>query len=155
MIVYQRHINHKLLILWIIFVLLLLTFAFSIAAEKLNLSYFTGVLLLVLSLINITGLTIYNNSFIIHKYYLFGFIRKSWTIDKRHLYKAGLFKDEEIPDMPNADTWLDFLGIVLLIPLTHRVQQVIIKDFPHNSLIKKLEIGLTNKEYNLIAELLK
>jgi hypothetical protein len=108
-----------------------------------------------LSLINITGLTIYKDNFVIHKYYVFGFIRKNWPIDKQRLYIAQLFKDEEIPDLPNTGTWLDFLGIVFLIPLMHRVQRVTIKDLRQNSFIKKFEVGLTNKEYNLIDDILK
>jgi hypothetical protein len=86
---------------------------------------------------------------------LFGLFRKSWLVDKQQPYKAELFKDEEIPDIPDTDTWLDFLGIVLLIPLMHRVQRVIITDNRKNSFIKKLEVGLTNKEYSLLDDILK
>lgn len=156
MILYQRNINNKLLILWTSFVLLLTVLLYSIIKEQVNLTYFISVVLLLISLIHITGITIYKDSFVIHKYYLFGFIRKSWKVDKHQTLKAELYSTEEIPDIPDTNTWLDIIAVFLFgWFITERVQGLTIKNCSNKFLLKNFSIGLSKEEYNLMDEILK
>src|SRR5688572_22937290 len=93
--VYSRQINPRVWFFRGLLSILLFIVLDSFSKELSTIGYPVVLLIVFLGCIRITGLTIYNDSVKIERYYFFGLFRRTWTTDKYQAQKARLVKKFE------------------------------------------------------------
>ncbi len=156
MLLYQRNITNQLLYLRLSFFILGIACFAAFNDNYNNLGYCIAVALLFLSIISLKNLTIYTDSFLIEKYYCFGFIKRSWQFNKEDKLRLTSFgssfgESGETPDHANDPVGLGCLYSVfsVFLPPTITKKPFKVAQLDElNTTLKSVTIILNKTEYN-------
>lgn len=163
MIIYHRHISNQLLYLRLSFFILGAGCFSAFNDHYNNLGYCIAVTLFFVSTISLKNLTIYTDSFLIEKYYCFGFIKKSRQFTKEDNLRLTSFgsnfgESGETPDHANDPVGLGCLYSVfsVFLPPTITKKPFKVAQLDElNTILKSVTIILNKTEYNHLLPFIK
>jgi hypothetical protein len=151
--VYKRNIVIKLFLIRAVIVATPVIIFYSLLHNKVVIALTCVFILFIVSLIKINDLTIQQESFLLHEYYLFSFKYREWLIAKNQIKNLELFRNNEADGAPDSGTWLDLIIIPALIMSGKK--GVLIKELFIGNKRKTKRVFLNNKEFGLIENIMK
>ncbi len=163
MLLYQRNITKQLFYLRLSFFILGIACYASFNTHYNNLGYCIAVALIFLSSITLKNLSIYAASFLIEKYYFFGFIKRGWQFNKEDNLRLTSFgsnfgENGETPDHANDPVGLGCLYSVLsvFLPPTITKKPFKVAQLDElNTILKSVTIILNKTEYDYLRKFIK
>ena len=163
MLIYDRHIEKRLLGLRISFFILVTAFVLAFINHNEKPVYFISVVLFSLSFISIKKFIVSKDSFQISKFYFFGLIKRTWIFKKSDNIKVSTFGTDfgEEGDFPFVDSGdsaplsiISFFFIVARPKIT--MNEFKVEKFDEtNWLISSVRILLNKDEFNYLNSFIR
>ena len=154
MLVYKRNITTKLLLLRLSFIITISLCVYFFTHSLETYGYLLSVVVLFCSIIPVTGLTIYNNSFFTTHYYFYAFIPRRWKFQKGENIEVYPF-DIELSDSGylGSGEWWDIF-FIFFPPSSMTFEKFIIKHTDIIDNVKRIKMKLSQKEYEILNQFL-
>ncbi|MBC7875078.1 MAG: hypothetical protein H7Y01_13835 [Ferruginibacter sp.] len=146
--VYQRKIFWQLFVLRLIIIAAPAVIIYFLINNKAVLAIMVFLIFIIVGFLKIYGLSIHQDSFILHEYRSFTLEQRDWQVNKNSIDKLELSKNEEVEYTPDTGTILDVLILPALIMSGKR--SIRIKGLVAGNLRKNKRIFINKKEFDLI-----
>jgi len=154
MIIQQREISGKLLLIRSTFIGLLLLLAFSIFYGHMKGVYLSVFLLFVFAVPTIDQVSITSKDANFERLYIYSFVRLSWRVNDASNVRYTLYQGKESGNLPGSDhPGVDL--IASLLPFRYKSQGILVCKGSTKWTRLRANFGLYDKEFILISELTK